>query len=591
MSNYYILNNKAMKRLFIFGLVLASAFALTNCTEQVQFPDTDNDIVVDESTIETENPAEDFSIPFEVYANPSAETKTEHDPDNNGTKWVENDKIRVYHAKTTTPTTYVKHSEFTLRDAKEGLFGGALNSGVGKELGAQNNWYFLYPHSSSADTPDKAVVTIGANAEGKYIQTQVGLDSKAHIQGESYPMYGSQPNVNNAVNPRVKMKHLSALVAIKLVNETGNPITIEQLELEAATKNIVGEVEFNLTNTSPEVKGYGTSSKVAILQLKTDDADGIIIPAGTEAKFYIGVAPINDKFTIRVNGTAITKDQDIPLESGKVTTLKVAIPKLEGILTSDTGKMVTWPDATVPYAASINGESGISVYSVNNNVITISGYMDKLIGKDANSGVLPISFYAASKVTRDSDGKFIENQAKLKLTSITLDIFSVVKETITGESLTAKLGINTYFEPSLIGLFDNNLIILDEPPIYYYLDVAKAEGLLQSGLNNNDEFKKSGLIATDYNIGLIRSALLGSQKNAYKKLLDLARVIAPGQFKETSPNGEDAMLGSVLRSCASSSIGGGILRATIAGAMYMSPLTITLTTEGDVAFWGMNINQ
>ena len=47
MSNY--LKTKAMKRLSIVGLMLASAFALTNCSQEIVPPIQENDVIVDES--------------------------------------------------------------------------------------------------------------------------------------------------------------------------------------------------------------------------------------------------------------------------------------------------------------------------------------------------------------------------------------------------------------------------------------------------------------------------------------------------------------------------------------------------------------
>ena len=110
MSNY--LKTKAMKRLSIFGLMLASAFALTNCTEQVQLPDVDNDLIVDEITNQ-ENPEEGISIPFEVYATADAETKTAND--GIYTNWQNEDDISVYHSAPGNTSHFQKHKKFTIR--------------------------------------------------------------------------------------------------------------------------------------------------------------------------------------------------------------------------------------------------------------------------------------------------------------------------------------------------------------------------------------------------------------------------------------------------------------------------------------------
>ena len=60
MSNTLI--NQAMKRLLTLGLMLASAFALTNCAEQLDTPDQEKDIIVD--VTDHEYGAGD---PYEIY--------------------------------------------------------------------------------------------------------------------------------------------------------------------------------------------------------------------------------------------------------------------------------------------------------------------------------------------------------------------------------------------------------------------------------------------------------------------------------------------------------------------------------------------
>ena len=66
-----------MKRRFIPGLVLAAAFTLTNCSEQLVTPEK-GPINVDGNIENITPPEEEVDIPFEVFANlgESPETKT-----------------------------------------------------------------------------------------------------------------------------------------------------------------------------------------------------------------------------------------------------------------------------------------------------------------------------------------------------------------------------------------------------------------------------------------------------------------------------------------------------------------------------------
>ena len=417
MSN--TLKQKAMKRLSILGLMLASAFALTNCTEQVLLPDVDNDIIVDEITNQ-ESPEEELSIPFEVYATAEADAETKTTNSGNDTEWKVNDQINVYHAPAGT-TTFKKHAEFTIRDVVEGLFGGALKY----ELSASNDWYFLYPWSATGDTPTNAQVTIGASKDenGLYVQT-LSADSKSHIAGPNYPMYGVQTKVSMSNNPRVKMKHLSSLVALKVVNQGDGikdngdeSIIVKELSFsvpKVGSKQselaITGAFTVNTTGSKVSASNFtpvtGSSSSTVTLKL----TESVTIPAGEEATFYIAVRPFNAS-TINPNNTdpilevsinGSKRQVSIPankanFEPGKITTLRVPV-KLSHPKTSDalstTQKVgyefISWSnknDVTV----NVNGES-VGAFVVGDGkqgTITITGKIEDLIN------ALPATFYAS----------------------------------------------------------------------------------------------------------------------------------------------------------------------------------------------------
>lgn len=417
MSNY--LKTKAMKRLSIFGLMLASAFALTNCTEQVQLPDVDNDLIVDEITNQ-ENPEEGISIPFEVYATADAETKTVNSE--NDTKWAENDRISVYHAPAGT-TTFHKHAEFTIRNVEEGLFGGALKS----ELSSNNDWYFLYPYSSSADTPSAAQVTIGASkdAEGLYVQT-LSADSKSHIAGPNYPMYGDQSEVSKSSNPRVQMKHLSALVALKVVNQ-GDGIkdngdesiivkdltfSVPQITSKQTQLPIIGAFTVNTTGSKVTASNFtpvsGSSSNIVTLKL----TESVTIPSGGEATFYIAVRPFNESSITRtvtdpilevtINGSK--RQVSIPsdkanFEAGTITTLRVPVklshPKTSNALSSTEVvgyEFISWSNKN-DITLKVNGEK-VNAYEVGAEgklgTITLEGYAADMIK------AMDVGFYAST---------------------------------------------------------------------------------------------------------------------------------------------------------------------------------------------------
>ena len=87
------------KNLFALGVALASAFTLTNCTEEIQ------------TAPEVEN------TPYTIYAD-AAETKTAND--GLSTVWVAGDALNVFHAPAGS-SEYGANTEFTLSDAEKGI--------------------------------------------------------------------------------------------------------------------------------------------------------------------------------------------------------------------------------------------------------------------------------------------------------------------------------------------------------------------------------------------------------------------------------------------------------------------------------------
>ena len=590
-----------MKRLSIFGLMLASAFALTNCSQEIVPPIQENDVIVDESIKEDATPEEIVSIPFEVYANPSAETKTSHNPDNNGTKWSDKDEINVYHSVHGS-NSYTNNHKFTIANVEKGLFGGGLASMLEADA---YDWCFLYPYDSSrGNTLTNTTVTIGTDEQGRYIQTQLTADSKAHIAGPGCPMYGSTmdeyPNgIPAGENPKVRMKHLSALVAVKLVNETGNNIIINQIELESANNPIVGRFNvdlsgatpvFNVTPDGDENVENDKYSNSAILNL---GAEGIQINGANEdnesfAKFYMAVAPVKDKFTIKINGTAITKDVEIPLESGKVTTLKVAIPMLKGTQEfgtekEDGTKFITWDNKnTTAGTATINGQPNVQIKTVSDGTITISGTFDQFIGDVAENCALPLSFYAASKHS-DSTPAGLKIKTMHVYCHLTADVWGKeymneeLNRTFTGEALSEKIGnLPISFSLDPLGDFSTgNVVILKEVDSYYHLSEKKTNDILAGYL------KKEGV---EFVIQDIRDAIYKNNDSAWSNLIDAMQTLAPAQFGKSEPLG-------ILLSCLKIPVVGPAVRKDVLDDIKAATLDVVLETTGDAICWGLNVQS
>ena len=346
------LKTQAMKRLFKLGLMLVSAFALTNCAEEIN-PPVQEDVNVDGNIESITPPEEEVDIPFEVFANfgESAETKTINW--GNATYWEGTDAISVYH-KPKGASTYTHNSRFTVADVNKGLFTGSLKTA----LGETNDWYFFYPYpegSSSAPTLNAVPVTIGESV----LNIQAG--SKAHIVGDKSPMYGVLNEVEMGKSPDISMNHLAAVVALKIANNTDGPIDINEIVFKTQGVPLVGNFIADLTKINDEGKiqspfreeedkfnNNGTKEEV-ISPFKSNgnnptsvtiSCPGTQIQANGFETFYFAVCPNVHKintFTILINGSEKVPQavEDVVFEPGKVTTLRLNVDKFSTPLDND----------------------------------------------------------------------------------------------------------------------------------------------------------------------------------------------------------------------------------------------------------------
>ena len=95
---------------------MLSAFALTNCTQEIDNP--------------AQQP-EETGYPFEIVAS-TVDTKTVND--GMSTKWAEGDQINLFHAVTGS-TDYKSNGAFVINDVEAGSFNGNLC----EELDVENN--------------------------------------------------------------------------------------------------------------------------------------------------------------------------------------------------------------------------------------------------------------------------------------------------------------------------------------------------------------------------------------------------------------------------------------------------------------------
>ena len=512
MSN--TLKTQVMKRLLTIGLMLASAFALTNCTEQIVSPVQEEAINIDgtnDTLLE-----EEVGTPYEVFVE-SYETKTAMTNDWK-TAWLDSsqvggpDMINLFSIPYN-GSEYIKHGAFEFVGNQ--TFHGELYGGGISNLADKNNWYSVYPYnsnSSSGTTGITANVTIGASKEDNYTQTQNTADNKTHLAGPYYPLYGIKNNVPKDKTPKFKMSHLFAIVAIKVENKTKGPLVVKNAEISAPVE-IVGNFSVNITGDEPAFDKVSDDvvSKIA----RVDLSEAISIAAKSSATLYLAIKPFdssNKDITISINGDAskgngasrtIQMPANTKFEAGKITTLNVPIQNLSygstttnllddkgTIITgtylifqkTESTKMVEMSNVTTQNVV-INGEN-VTAYVLGNESstgsVTIKGKAPELMKR------LPIEFYAASM-----NGE----KAVMRLESIRIDLWEglYVDKTMSFAQLTSSYVSAeriTFNGLVPVEIYNNHLLVLDEEPYHKQVNESSAQNLILRFDDNPSDDKK-----------------------------------------------------------------------------------------------------
>lgn len=453
-----------MKKIIMMGLMLASAFALTNCSEefvqQIETPETDQAVGV---------------VPFEIYAS-ALQTKTAND--GMSTVWVENDQINVFHAEAGA-ASYVNDGVFAIykQNLADGLFQGALKQPL---TASAYDWYFFYPYTIGMKTPaGDAVVTLAGKT-----QTQKGNSNMAHIAGENYPMCAVVKNVAAEETPAGEMKHMTALVAINVQNNTSKPMTVVSAGIRAS-ESLVGT--YYMDFTGEEVVYTPSGDQYVSNTANLEVVGGEDIAAGSSAKFYIAVKPFTaeagSRLTVYVNGSqkTITIPETTEFEAGKIKTINVPVVKMKNSLkTSEDiqAKHFEVGDNTDPFhSATINGVKA-------NNVVVIGTENEtgKVVLKGSISDFVnmnELGFFAASWTGKQ--GALAIDQVAVQFPAGMIAALLGESVVMTAEEIAALLAEQAgqevdldklMFKPVPAGTFNDEgtnhtLTILDEELHYY----------------------------------------------------------------------------------------------------------------------------
>lgn len=473
-----------MKKIIMMGLMLASAFALTNCSEefvqQIETPETDQAVGV---------------VPFEIYAS-ALQTKTAND--GMSTVWVENDQINVFHAEAGA-ASYVNDDVFAIykQNLADGLFQGALKQPL---TASAYDWYFFYPYTIGMKTPaGDAVVTLAGKT-----QTQKGNSNMAHIAGVNYPMCAVVENVAAGETPAGMMQHMTALVAINVQNNTSKPMTVVSAGIRAS-ESLVGT--YYMDFTGEEVVYTPSGDQYVSNTANLEVVDGEDIAAGSSAKFYIAVKPFTaeagSRLTVYVNGSqkTITIPETTEFEAGKIKTINVPVVKMKNSLkTSEDvqAKHFEAGDNTDPFhSATINGVKA-------NNVVVIGTENEtgKIVLKGSISDFVnmnELGFFAASWTGKQ--GALAIDQVAVQFPAGMIATLLGESMVMTAEEIAAKIAEQSgqevdldklMFKPVTAGTFkdgetNHTLTILDEELHYYGITEDEINSMVAStGLTVDD---------------------------------------------------------------------------------------------------------
>ena len=157
--------------------------------------------------------------------------------DGNGMKWVEGDKVNLFHAEAGT--------ENFISDGPFEFTGNNTFKGFIREGSVENNkkydWYVLYPYDENMASPKAAPIHIPAD------QYQSEDGDMTHLDGSNCPLAGKAKNIPAGEAIVINMEHLVTVLKIKVTNYEQNAMDLDLVSFRAngATHN---DEEVNIIN-------------------------------------------------------------------------------------------------------------------------------------------------------------------------------------------------------------------------------------------------------------------------------------------------------------------------------------------------------
>ena len=364
-----------MRKSFIYAAgLMCLALSITDCQKEL----------VDQTT-----PASEPN--FELFARPVTTKTANNDLD---TKWVAEDAINVFHAEAGS-TEYVSDGKFTVKDIETGRFDGTVSTSLSADK--SYDWYAFYPYSSYNKTPAGiSKETFGYTTIGGTSQTQTGNGSRAHLAGESCPLYGIASNVASDKVPSIEMNHLTSVINVSVTNNSGEDLTVSSVSF-TGTEDIVGTYYINFAASPVAYKSRGNAYVSPTASLTV--ANGEALANGSSADFYIALKPFTAKtgstLKLAVNGYEKTRtlDNDITFTAGNIKKLKFDYDK------------VVVDYVTLPWTEDFSGD--LSLYTLGKGGSDTKTYNEKLAGGTAPELLISKSNGSFSAKVKAEEGNYL----------------------------------------------------------------------------------------------------------------------------------------------------------------------------------------
>ncbi len=245
-----------------------------------------------------------------------SETKTSND--GISTIWSDADQINLIHSSVQGGNFFSE--TFTHQS-------GTTFTGSIRNVQSVNNWYAFYPYDRAHSDPNSIAFTVSHH------QVQEGNDSKSHLSGEDFPLYGQKTDVALSSSLSMSMQNVLSVADFCITNDHSSPITIQSIEFSSVCP-IAGEFVGNFTGSHPEFTPCRSSGTTVELSINKAEA----IAPEASAHFFVGLLPhsipAGSKLSVRITATINGSDasvlltktlpSDASFKSGKIKTINLA---------------------------------------------------------------------------------------------------------------------------------------------------------------------------------------------------------------------------------------------------------------------------